>query len=619
MCGITGYFSPSGKFKRPHLDRATNSLAHRGPDASGLYTNDLVGLGHRRLSILDLSETANQPMVSVNNRFVMVYNGEVYNFKEIEKEIKKYRPDVVFKTSSDTEIILEAFSLWRENIVNMLNGMFAIAIYDKDSDAFYIFRDRLGIKPIYFYWDDNDFFFASELKALKSIREVINLELNEKAIPYFFHLGFIPEPYSIYKKVYKFPAGSYLKLNKHGFEFISYWEIGSKITKEILTDETKAKQQLKDLVISSVKYRMISDVPFGTFLSGGIDSSLVTAVAQSISSEPVKTFSIGLNEKDQNESHFAEQVAKYLKTDHHSFNVSQQDALELVSELDGIYDEPYADTSAIPTLMVSKLAKKHVTMTLSGDGGDELFLGYGAHLWAQRLSNPFISGLRGPINLALGMGNNRAKRVANLFKSYSIDNFESNIFSQEQNFYYEKELPLILGNLGKEQIKYFPELKDLKRKLSPTETQALFDFTVYLKDDLLVKVDRATMKHSLETRVPLLDYRIVEFALNLDEKLKLNGSVSKYLLKEVLYDFVPREYFDRPKKGFSVPMHQWLKKDLKVYAEKYVTQAMCERYGIIKWNYAKNVLDYFYKDNLDYYYNRVWLIICLHKYMELNF
>jgi asparagine synthase (glutamine-hydrolysing) len=217
------------------------------------------------------------------------------------------------------------------------------------------------------------------------------------------------------------------------------------------------------------------------------------------------------------------------------------------------------------------------------------------------------------------MGNNRAKRVANLFKSYSIDNFESNIFSQEQNFYYEKELPLILGNLGKEQIKYFPELKDLKRKLSPTETQALFDFTVYLKDDLLVKVDRATMKHSLETRVPLLDYRIVEFALNLDEKLKLNGSVSKYLLKEVLYDFVPREYFDRPKKGFSVPMHQWLKKDLKVYAEKYVTQAMCERYGIIKWNYAKNVLDYFYKDNLDYYYNRVWLIICLHKYMELNF
>ncbi len=429
------------------------------------FNEGLVGLGHRRLSILDLSETANQPMVSANNRFVMVYNGEVYNFNEIKQEILKYRPDVKFKTSSDTEIILEAFSLWRENIVNMLNGMFAIAIYDKDNGALYIFRDRLGIKPIYFYWDDKDFFFASELKAIKAIRDVIQLELNEKAIPYFFHLGFIPEPHSIYKNVYKFPTGSYLKLNKHGFELISYWEPASKITKEILNDEVKAKQQLKDLVISSVKYRMISDVPFGTFLSGGIDSSLVTAVAQSISSEPVKTFSIGLNEKDHNESHFAEKVATYLKTDHHTFNVSQQDALDLVADLDSIYDEPYADTSAIPTLMVSKLARKHVTMTLSGDGGDELFMGYGAHIWAQRLSNPFISGLRAPINMALGMGNNRSKRVANLFKSYSTTNFESNIFSQEQNLFYEKELPLLIGDLAKSPIKYFPELKGFKKEV----------------------------------------------------------------------------------------------------------------------------------------------------------
>jgi asparagine synthase (glutamine-hydrolysing) len=221
--------------------------------------------------------------------------------------------------------------------------------------------------------------------------------------------------------------------------------------------------------------------------------------------------------------------------------------------------------------------------------------------------------------MALGFGNNRTKRVANLFKSFSTTNFESNIFSQEQNFYYEKELPLIIGNLAIDPNKYFPELKDLKRKLSPTETQALFDFTVYLKDDLLVKVDRATMHHSLETRVPLLDYRIVEFAVNLDEKLKLKGNTSKYLLKEVLYDFVPREYFDRPKKGFSVPMHQWLRSDLKVYAEKYVTQEMCERYGLVKWSYAKQMMDHFYKDKLDFYYNRVWLIICLHKYMELNF
>ena len=619
MCGITGYFSPSGKFNKAHLETATQRLSHRGPDAGAVYCNGNVGLGHRRLSILDLSETANQPMVSANNRFVIAYNGEVYNFKEIEIEIRKYRPDVKFKTSSDTEIILEAFSLWRENIVHMLNGMFAIAIYDKDNDSLYMFRDRLGIKPIYFYWDDKDFFFASELKAIKAINKVIPLELNKKALPYFFHLGFIPEPYSIYHNVYKFPTGSYLKLSKHGFELISYWEPSSKITKEVLTNEVKAKQQLKDLVISSVKYRMISDVPFGTFLSGGIDSSLVTAVAQSVSSSPVKTFSIGFNEKEHSEGHFAEAIAKYLKTDHHAFNVSQQDAIDLVDSLDQVYDEPFADTSAIPTMLVSKLARKYVTMTLSGDGGDELFMGYGAHLWAQRLSNPFISGLRTPIKIALGMGNNRTKRVANLFESYSEDNFESNIFSQEQNLYYEKELPLLLKNYSNSFIHFMPELKDLKRKLSSKETQAMFDFSVYLKDDLLVKVDRATMKHSLETRVPLLDYRIVEFAFNLDENLKLKGNVSKYLLKQVLYDYVPKEYFDRPKRGFSIPMHKWLRSDFKLYAEKYVNKAMCERYEIISWDYAQKVLNYFYKDNLDFYYNRLWLIISIHKFMESNF
>jgi asparagine synthase (glutamine-hydrolysing) len=619
MCGITGYFSPSGKFNKTHLDIANASITHRGPDAGGLYTEDAIGLGHRRLSILDLSNAANQPMVSGNNRFVMVYNGEVYNFKEIEAEIRKYRPDVKFKTTSDTEIILEAFSLWRENIANMLNGMFAIAIYDKDNGSLYLFRDRLGIKPIYFYWDDQDFFFASELKAIKAIRDIIPLEMNENAIPYFFHLGFIPEPHTIYKQVYKFPTGSYLKLNKHGFELNSYWDPASKITKEILSDEVKAKQQLKDLIISSVKYRMISDVPFGTFLSGGIDSSLVTAVAQSVSSEPIKTFSIGFNEKEHNESHYAEAIAKFLKTDHHAFNVSQQDALNLVDDLDNVYDEPFADTSSIPTLLVSKLARKHVTMTLSGDGGDELFMGYGAHLWAQRLSNPLISGLRTPIHLALGMGNNRSKRVANLFKSYSEVNFQSNIFSQEQNFYFETELPLILKQYKAEKIHFTPPLKDLKRKLSPIEAQAMFDFTVYLKDDLLVKVDRATMKHSLETRVPLLDYRIVEFAFNLDEKLKLNGKTSKYLLKEVLYDYIPREHFDRPKKGFSVPMHKWLRGDLKLYADRYINKEMCERYGIVDWNYAEKVKNHFYKDNLDYFFNRLWLIISFHKYMELNY
>jgi asparagine synthase (glutamine-hydrolysing) len=619
MCGIAGYFSPSGRFNKEHLEQATSSLQHRGPDAGGTYFESFVGLGHRRLSILDLSEGANQPMMSGNNRFVIAYNGEVFNFKEIAEEIKKFRPDIEFKTSSDTEIIIEAFALWRQNMVNMLNGMFAIAIYDRDHDSLHIFRDRLGIKPLYFYWDDRDFFFASELKAFKALKGAINFELNEHALPYFFHLGFIPEPHSIYKNIYKFPAASYLKLNKHGFEISDYWSPASKLTSELMTDEKKSKQQLKELLVSSVTYRMISDVPFGTFLSGGIDSSLVTAVAQSISNVPVKTFSIGFDQKEHSEGQYAAAVASYLKTDHHAFDVSQQDAIDLVDSLDQVYDEPYADTSAIPTMLVAKLARKYVTMTLSGDGGDELFMGYGAHRWAERFSNPLIAGFRKPIQMALSMGNNRTKRVAHLFEAYARENIQSNIFSQEQNMFFSKELKRILNLKGIDEITYMPLMHELKRKLSAKEAQALFDIYVYLKDDLLVKVDRATMQHSLETRVPLLDYRIVEFALNLDENLKIKGNVSKYLLKELLYDYVPKSYFDRPKRGFSIPMHIWLRHDFKAYAEKYVTKEMCERYGIVKWDYAQKIYKHFYKDKLDLYYNRLWLIISIHKFMERNF
>jgi asparagine synthase (glutamine-hydrolysing) len=619
MCGIAGYFSPSGRFEKKHLELATLALQHRGPDAGGIYCEGSVGLGHRRLSILDLSDSANQPMHSANNRFVIAYNGEVFNFKEIANEIKKFRPDIQFKTSSDTEIILEAFALWRENMVHMLNGMFVIAIYDRDHDSLHVFRDRLGIKPLYFYWDDQDFFFASELKALKSLKGTIGFQLNEEALPYFFHLGFIPEPHSIYKHIYKFPAASCLKLNKHGFELSTYWSPASKLIAEIMTDEQKSKQQLKELLVSSVTYRMISDVPFGTFLSGGIDSSLVTAVAQSISPTPVKTFSIGFDQKEFSEGHHAEAVAGYLKTDHHAFYVKQQDAMDLVEGIDAVYDEPFSDTSAIPTMLVAGLAKKYVTMTLSGDGGDELFMGYGAHRWAQRLSNPFVAGLRKPIELALKVGNNRTKRVANLFESFSLENFQSNIFSQEQNMFYSKELSKILTKAVPRDLRFMPDLGELKRKISAKEMQAMFDIMVYLKDDLLVKVDRATMHHSLETRVPLLDYRIVEFALNLNENLKIKGSTAKYLLKQVLYDYIPESYFNRPKRGFSIPMHVWLRNDFKVYAQKYVTKEMCERYGIINWKYAQKICNHFYKDNLDFYYNRLWLIISIHKFMERNF
>ncbi len=617
MCGIAGYYSSSGKFNKTLLEQATQSIYHRGPDAGGTFIQGPVGLGHRRLSIIDLSEGANQPMVSSNKRYIIVYNGEVYNFKEIAQEIIKQKPEIKFKTTSDTEIILEAFVLWGVEMINKMNGMFAIAIYDNEKQELFLIRDRLGIKPIYYYYNERDFFFASELKAIKSVLPL--LELNYDAIPYFFHLGFIPEPFSIYKNVFKFPAGSYLRINNAGIEIKPYWQVQDKIKAETLDNEKEAKAQLKYLIESSVKYRLISDVPFGTFLSGGIDSSLVTAVAQSVSNTPVKTFSIGLEEEEYSESKYSEQVAKYLKTDHHSFKVSMNDALELIDEIEKIYDEPYADSSAFPTLIVSKLARKYVTMTLSGDGGDELLMGYGAHLWAQRLKHPLVSAFRYPIQFALQMGNNRSKRVANLFHSYSNKYLHSNILSQEQNLFYEKELSSIVGHSLNHQVSSLFPMKTEKRKLTAAELQSLFDLRVYLKDDLLVKVDRASMQHSLETRVPLLDYRIVEFSLNLNQSLKLRDKTAKYLLKEVLYEYVPAHFFNRPKKGFSIPMHQWLRKDIRTYAEKYINKEICERYGIVNWEYAQKLKKHFYQDGLDFYYNRLWTIICFHKFMEQNF
>jgi asparagine synthase (glutamine-hydrolysing) len=364
---------------------------------------------------------------------------------------------------------------------------------------------------------------------------------------------------------------------------------------------------------------MISDVPFGTFLSGGIDSSVVTAIAQSLSDEPIKTFSIGIEGTKQNESGYAQDVASYLKTSHHPFTVRESDAIEMVEKLDEVYDEPFSDTSFIPTMIVSRLARKHVTMVLSGDGGDELFFGYGAYLWASRLNNPLISAFKSPLSYLLQKGHSRHKRIAEMINVNKAGSLQSHIFSQEQNMFAHHELKKILNKEFHYSSEINVESIIKKRKLSASENQAFFDLSYYLPDDLLVKVDRATMHYSLEARVPLLDYRIVEFALNLDQNLKIKDNQMKYLLKEVLYDYVPKSYFDRPKWGFSVPMHKWLKNDLKFLVEKYVTQEMCNRYELINWDYAKWLLNQFYANNDDRLYNRIWLIVCLHRFMESNF
>lgn len=617
MCGISGIYSINNKFSKEELELMTLSLAHRGPDAAGTFYNNISGLGHRRLSIIDLSASANQPMYSHCKRYVMVYNGEIYNFKEIAKELQNQFADIKFNTTSDSEVILESFIRWGIDFVQKLNGMFAIAIVDTSENILYLFRDRIGIKPIYYYWDGENFAFASELKALLKCSLIKNnISINKTAINEYLYLGYIPEPNSIYNNINKFPSASYAILKGKDLKINYYWKLTDKITSDVLDNECEAKKRLKELIISSVRYRLISDVPFGTFLSGGIDSSLVTAVAQSISYEPVNTFSIGFKESKYNEAGFAKNIAEHLKTNHHEFIVSEKDAIELIPSIPLVYDEPFADSSSIPTMLISQLARKYVTMTLSGDGGDELFMGYGSYKWAKRLSNPFIHLLRNPASSILSMGNNKCKRASKLFEYDNKDTLRSHIFSQEQYFFMQKEIKNLLNPDWYNEFS-LNETISANRKLNPVEQQSFFDINYYLKDDLLVKVDRASMKHSLETRVPILDYRIVEFALNLSYDLKVNGNVQKYLLKEVLYDYIPESFFKRPKWGFALPMNKWLQTDLKYLFDLYLSKEVINKYGIVNYNYVENITKEFFSGN-NYLYNRLWNLISLHLWLEYS-
>lgn len=617
MCGITGFICTDNTLNKELLFDFNDIQSHRGPDNSGIFYDGYAGLAHQRLKIIDLSEKANQPMESHCKRYMMIYNGEVYNFKEILNEIKAISPEFKPISSSDTEIVLQAFAIWGVNFIHKLNGMFAIAIYDKHSKELLLLRDRIGIKPLYYYKRDGVFAFSSELKALArpdSIKK--HLTIDKKSINQFLHLGYIPSPNSIYTQIKKLPSGHLGKFYKGNFTINSWWKAEEKITETHLSDESVAIDELRRITESAVSQCLVSDVPFGTFLSGGIDSSLVTAIAQKYSKKPVNTFSIAFSDSKYNEAVWAKKVASHLQTNHHEFEVNQKQALEWIPSLMNIYDEPFADSSALPTLLVSKLAREHVTMVLSGDGGDELFMGYGSYIWARRLANPMMPLIKNPAAFFLRQGNQRMKRASSLFLSPGKDKLKSHIFSQEQYFFSRKEINELLNPNYKENFVLTEAFDNLPRNLSKAEQQALFDLKLYLPDDLLVKVDRASMHFSLETRVPLLDYRMVEFALNLDEKLKFRNKTSKYLLRELLAEYVPREYFDRPKWGFAIPLGNWMKNELKPLCDEYLSDNMIIKHGVFNIGYVKKLKKLFYQNGQSYLYNRLWQIIVLQMWFD---
>jgi len=456
------------------------------------------------------------------------------------------------------------------------------------------------------------------------------LHVNYSVIPQYLHLGYIPAPYSIYENCYKLEAGYYLKISKTNFEKKQYWSIASSISNKIITNEKQALVVISDLLASSVQYQLKSDVPYGVFLSGGIDSSLVAANASKLSGTKINTFSIGFENETFNESVYAKQIATFLGTNHHEFTVTVNDAVEALDDYMDAYGEPFADSSGIPTLLVSKLAKKYVTVALSGEGGDELFHGYGAYNWAKRLDNSFIKHSKSVIaKLLRASSSSRNKRAAEMFSVSDQDAIHSHIFSQEQYFFSSDEIKSFLKNkylspvLLSELLKYTDttfsnsilEINE-KRNLSAQEKQALYDLQFYLPDDLLVKVDRASMHYSLETRVPYLDHRLVEEAINVSVGLK-NNPMPKYILKEILYQHIPKKYFDRPKQGFSIPLKHWLHNEMRFLIDDYLNETIIIKVDVVEYVYVQQLLQRF-KNGEDYLFQRIWVLINLHQWFVKN-
>lgn len=580
MCGIAGFLNHSG-LSSPQmgaiLQSMTDAIAHRGPDDQGHWMDETSGiaLGHRRLSIRDLSLLGHQPMVSRNGEWVMIYNGETYSHNELLPYLAQQ--GIVPKGHSDTEIMLEACALMGvEKAVQTFIGMFAFALWHRPSKTLYLVCDRMGIKPLYWSQTPQGFIFGSELKALRAFPN-LNWSINPDALSIYTQMGYIPAPETIYAGVQKLSPGTILTLRQGQSPHIqAYWDIEAQArqTETAYASEDEAIEELTQLLDDSVGRRLLSDVPLGAFLSGGIDSSLVVALMQRKMNRSVKTFSIGFSHKDFDEAPFAQQVAQHLGTEHHGIYIDETHAESLLDQLPEMYDEPFADLSQIPTYFVSKLAREHVTVSLSGDGGDELFAGYTRYPWTQKIwtwSNrlPF----RGLVSKAISLTPQRTLDQVSKILPFLPTRFGERLkrlgtllnANNPQEIYDQLVgagiSPTKVGLPSPNLALYRTELPDLIPAFQ------LIDMKTYLPGDILTKVDRASMAVSLESRVPLLDHRLVSWSWRLPQNLKIQNGITKYALKQVLNRYVPKALFDRPKMGFGVPMADWLRGRLKPWAE----------------------------------------------------
>ena len=583
MCGITGFIhlgiSQGDAISRVKL--MMQAIWHRGPDDGGVWIDERHGVafGHRRLSIIDTTQAGHQPMESVCGRYVIVFNGEIYNHAGLREELEKSNNQGLSKWRghSDTETLIMCISAWGvHKALTATVGMFAFALWDKFENKLILARDRIGEKPLYYGWQNNTFLFGSEIKSLKQNPSFTG-ELDWSAASEFLRHNYIPAPFTIYQNIRKLVPGTYLTLDLQNFEQksigqpVTYWSISQAVQdgdeNQFRGSFDDAADELESLIKRSVKLQSVADVPTGAFLSGGIDSSTVAAFMKLGCSSKITTFSIGMPDEKMDESRHAALVAKYLGTNHVQHIIQPSEALDLIPKLSQIWDEPFADSSQIPTYLVSQLAKKEVTVALSGDGGDEFFLGYPQYSFYRKLwKSRFLGRLPWDSFFSIvSRGSSNTRLQVALRQGRSIVNAWRQSDSQALNRYWVDRY-----RKGPVPLQHQMGLKLLESPIvnDPAMSASIWDASTYLPDDILVKVDRAAMANSLETRAPLLDHRIIEFAYRLPVSYKLDNGIAKRVLKEVLYRQVPQALVDRPKMGFSIPMTSWLRNELRPWAEE---------------------------------------------------
>lgn len=592
MCGICGFVSRQDR-NLTQLKEMNDTMYHRGPNDSGeeiyaLGKGYCAGFAQRRLSILDLSTLGHQPMHSENKRISIIFNGEIYNFAELKEEMSDYS----FRSNCDTEVIIAAYLKWGISCVERFNGMFAIALLDRDKDEVYLVRDRIGKKPLYYWLKDGNIVFASELKPIMKYPE-FEKTIDKNVISRYLYQQYINAPDTIFENVHKMEAGSILRFTLGKVETWKYWNISDiyRINKaNPVTDYGQAKEELKALLKKATASRMIADVPLGSFLSGGYDSSLITAIAQEHSKEPVKTFSIGFHEDRYNEAKYAKAVAEYLGTNHTEMYIDESQMFDLVESIPKYYDEPFADSSQIPTMLVSALAKEHVTVVLSGDGGDEFYCGYNIYEKVAQAQKLDLAGglIHGFTQLPLLNKTQIAQKLP--FKMRVIvNNRNKETKTQFGISDYIINAQAMVKNNGEE----LPCHYEIENKYGEKDWQIrrmLLDMDTYLPGDILCKVDRASMKYSLEARCPILDKEVMEYSYRLPHEFKYYRGHKKHILKDIAFDYIPKELLDRPKVGFGVPLDKWLRGPLKEQLLSYSEKDYLERQGIFNAEYVYKMI-----------------------------